>query len=166
MTIHVYGMRTSLVTMISFTESKMSNSEKQIPVRKDLWRIPDEVEGNARLIGSKCLRCGELFFPKKDNGICTYCQSEELEEILLSTRGKVYSYTVVMQRPPVYYKGEVPYAIGFVELPEGIRIETLFSGCDFESLKTGMDMEMAIEPLGKNEKDEDILVYSFRPVSA
>jgi len=137
---------------------------KRIPVREGLWTAPDPPVERPQLIASRCLKCGELFFPQRGDGMCSHCQSRNLEETLLSTRGKIYSYTVVMQRPPVYYKAEVPYAIGFVELPEGIRVETLFTGCDLDSLKVGMDVEMVIEKLHEDEQGNEISTYKFRPV--
>jgi uncharacterized OB-fold protein len=70
-----------------------------------------------------------------------------------------------MQRPPVYYQAEVPYAIGFVELPEGIRVETLFAGCNLEDLKVGMEVEMVIEKLHEDEEGKEILAYKFKPVA-
>ena len=138
-------------------------SKQQIPVREGLWADRGAGEG-PRLIGSRCLECGELFFPRKDNGTCSYCQSSDLEDLDFSTRGKVYSCTAVMQRPPVYYQGEVPYALGFVELPEGIRIETLFTGCGIDDVHIGMDVEMVIEKLHDDEAGNEIIAYKFRPV--
>jgi uncharacterized OB-fold protein len=88
-----------------------------------------------------------------------------LKETRLGPRGKIYSFTVVMQRPPEYYKGPVPYAVGFVELPQGVRIETLFTNCNFEDLKIGMDVEMVIEKLHEDEEGNEILTYKFRPAA-
>lgn len=133
----------------------------QTPVKESLWRV---TEKGPHLIGSHCLTCNEMFFPRKDNGLCTHCQSRNLEEIEFSNKGKVFSHTCVMQRPPVYYKGEVPYALGFVELPEGIRIETLFTNCDFEALHVGMEMEMVIEKLHVDENGTVVETYKFQPV--
>jgi uncharacterized OB-fold protein len=87
-----------------------------------------------------------------------------MEEILLGTGGKIYSYTVIMQRPPVYYQGEVPYAIGFVELPEGVRVQTLFSIARLEDLRVGMDVEMVVEKLSQDDQGHEVLSYKFRPV--
>ena len=137
--------------------------KKQLPVRIGLWSDPAITHEKPKLTGTKCGKCGELFFPKIDNGICHYCQSNELIELELSSSGKIYSFTVVMQRPPEYYRGEVPYAIGFVELPEGIRIQTLFTGCDFDALEIGMDVELVIERLHIDEDGNEILTYKFRP---
>ncbi len=141
----------------------MSLEEKRIPVRQGLWIGSSSANDSPRLIGSRCPQCGEIFFPKKEVEFCIHCQNMGLEEIILSSRGKIYSFTVVMQRPPVYYQGEVPYAIGYVELPEGIRLETLFSAPDLESLKIGMDVELRIEKLCIDEKGNEIITYKFKP---
>ncbi len=141
----------------------MDSNKKRIPVKKELWTTPSAPTEKSQLIGSRCHNCGEIFFPKKGNGICTNCQSRNLEEIKLSTRGKIYSYTVVMQRPPVYYKGSVPYAEGFVELQEGVRIQTLLTDCDFDEIKIGMEVEMIIEKLYEDEEGNEIITYKFKP---
>ena len=144
----------------------MSDGKQKIPVREGLWTTPAAGDEKPRLVGSRCNACGEVFFPKRDLGICSNCQSTNLDSIPLSSKGKIYSYTVVMQRPPEYYKGDVPYAIGFVELPEGIRIETLFTGGNPEELKIGMDVEMVIEKLQEDEAGNEILAYKFKPTEA
>lgn len=138
----------------------MEGEKKKVPVREGLWTT----EGKPQLIGSQCTNCGEVFFPKRENGLCSHCQSNYLKEIKLSARAKIYSYTVVMQRPPVYYQAEVPYAIGFVELPQGIRVETLFTGCKLEDLRVGMEVEMLIDKLHEEEDGTEVYCYKFKPV--
>ena len=144
----------------------MQGGNKTIPVREGLWTDPASSGGKPRLIASQCRSCGELCFPKKENGLCGHCQSSELKEVELSGRGKLYSYTVVTQRPSEVYKGEVPYALGFVEMPQGIRIETLLTGCDFGVLSVGMDVEMVIERLHQDEDGNDVMAYKFRPAAS
>jgi uncharacterized OB-fold protein len=144
----------------------MQGGSKRIPVRQGLWTDPASSGGEPRLIASQCRSCGELCFPKKENGLCGHCQSSELEEVELGRRGKVYSCTIVTQRPSEFYKGEVPYALGFVELPEGIRIETLFTGCDLAALHVGMDVEMVIEKLHEDEDGNEVVAYKFRPATS
>lgn len=136
-------------------------TRRKISVKEGMWvTLPN---GSIQLIASQCENCGEVFFPKKENGICTYCQSTKLHEIPLSTRGVIYDYTIVMQRPPIYYRGDVPYAFGFVELPEGIRIRSLFTGCEFSELKIGMEVELVLEKLCDNEDGDEIIAYKFKP---
>ena len=143
----------------------MTSVKTKIPIRAGLWRDSNEPDGKPRLVGSECKNCGELFFPKKENGTCANCQSTDLKDVEFSTRGRVYSHTVVMQRPPMYYQGEVPYALGFVELPEGIRIETLFTECDFDRLEIGLDVEMVLEKLHEDSEGREVITYKFRPVT-
>ena len=144
----------------------VDSEKKRIPVREELWTTPSSPDEKPQLIGSKCLSCGEIFFPKKEKGRCINCQAENLEDIKLSRKGKVYSFTIVMIQPPMYYKGPVPYAFGYVELPEGVRVETLFTDCDLEAMKIGMDAELVIEKLHDDDEGNEIMAYKFRPVKA
>jgi len=142
-----------------------SRSMRQIPIKEGLWTVPSSAEEKPRLIGSRCLRCGEVYFPNKAYGICVNCQSRDIENAALSRNGKIYSFTVVMQRPPEYYKGPVPYAEGIVELPEGVRLQTLFTDCNFDDLKVGMDVELVIEKLHEDEEGNEVTAYKFRPAT-
>jgi uncharacterized protein len=141
----------------------MSTEKKQIPVKKGVWAEPD-TDGSVSLLGSKCLKCGELFFPKKDTGVCTHCQSDRFEEIRLSREGTIYSYSVVEIRPPGYYQGDVPYALGFIDLPEGIRVETLFTECDFDELTVGLPVEMVLDTLHEDDEGNEVICYKFKPI--
>jgi uncharacterized OB-fold protein len=143
----------------------MSSSAKQIPVKEGLWTAPSSPDEKPQLVGSRCHDCNEVFFPKKPYGICNHCQSKNLEEIKLGRNGKIHSYTVVMQKPPEFYRGPVPYAEGFVELPEGVRVQTLFTDCNFDDLRIGMDVELVIEKLHEDEEGNEILAFKFRPVT-
>ncbi len=140
--------------------------KKIIPVREGLWTDSTDTREGPQLIGSRCRDCGEIFFPKRRKGICLNCQKVNLEDTLLSRRGKIYSYTVVMQaRPqPAPYKGPVPYALAWVELPEGVRFETLLTEGDFDRLKVGMDVELVIEKLHDDDDGNEVASYKFRPV--
>ena len=145
------------------TMNKVTQTKKPIPVKQGLYKIPASENEEAALIGCYCPSCGETFFPKRD--ICQNCQSVNLEEITLSRRGKIYSFTIVMQRPATYYQGIVPYSFGWVELPEGLRIETLFTECDLDDLFLGMEVEMVLDRLHE-EKDNQVVCHKFRPIQA
>lgn len=141
----------------------MNTTKNQIPVRKGLW-TESSLEGDVRLLASKCKQCREIFFPRKNGGVCMHCQHDAFTEITLSPRGKIYSFSVVNIRPPEYYKGEVPYALGFVDLPEGVKVETLFTQCDFDELKVNMEVEMILDTLYIDEEGIEVICYKFRPV--
>jgi uncharacterized OB-fold protein len=118
----------------------MDDQKKKIPVREGLWAESTSTYEKPQLLGSRCQSCEELFFPRKEIPLCACCQSGELEEVKLGRKGKIYSFSVVTQRPPVYYKGEVP-----------------------DSLHVGMDVEMVIEKLHEDEDGNEVMAYKFRP---
>lgn len=137
--------------------SNKSNEGEVKPIAEGLFTIPSSQEEKPHLIGTKCRSCGTFFFPREI--CCNACFSEDMEDVLLSNRGKLYSFTIVRQRP-MAYTGPLPYAIGLVDLPEGTRVMSLLAG-DFERFKLDMDVEMILEPISEGD---DVVVYKFRPV--
>ncbi|MEW6442427.1 MAG: OB-fold domain-containing protein [bacterium] len=124
-------------------------------------RRPD---GTVEVVGSRCRKCGRVYFPKKR--VCVDClEWGGVEEAALSKRGKLVSFSV--SRDPM--RGfPIPYAFGYVLLPEGIMLYSLFTDCEpyEEKLKIGMEMEMVIDYLMTDRWDNDIVCYKFRPVRA
>ncbi len=137
-------------------------AKKQVPVRAGLWSVPSSADDKPHLIGSRCPRCGEVVFPAAL--CCVNCQSQTTNAIHLSRTGKIYSLTTVMLPPPRYYKGPVPYAAGYVELPDGVRVKTLFLDCDIDSLKLDMEVELVIKKQQEDDEGNDLLVFGFRPI--
>ena len=117
----------------------------------------EDLEGG-RLLGSKCKSCGQIFFPK--SSLCFSCFSEDTEEIVLSRKGKLYTFTIGRMASMNF---QPPYAIGLIEMPEGIRIMAPLKWSEGDPLKVGMEMEVVIEKLWQ-EKDKEIIGYKFKPV--
>lgn len=142
-----------------------ANNKKTIPVKEGLWTSPKSSRAKPSLIGSKCPACGQVYFPRREKGICIRCQHRGLDEVKLSRRGKIYSFSVIVQAPTAYYIGKVPYAYGVIKLPEGVRVRTHFTGCDFKDLKLNMPVELVIEKLGDDEQGNEVMAHMFKPVS-
>lgn len=113
------------------------------------------------LVGTRCGACGKTFFPKKE--VCPECFDGELSEVPLSRRGKLHAYTLSVMGPRHLPK---PYLAAFVELPEGIKLYTLLTGCEPapEAVRIGMDVEMVIEKITEDESGNEVMGYKFRPV--
>ena len=141
----------------------MIKANKRIPVKEGLFTMPSRPDEKPRLIASECPSCGEVLFPK--HKICPNCQEEHLREIILSPRGKIYSFSVVMQRPGKYYEGPVPYAFGWVEFPEMVRAQGLFVCDDFDDLRIGMDVEVVIERLTDDEDGNEVVAHKFKLIT-
>ena len=126
-----------------------------VPVREGIF--VENAEGG-KLLGNKCKSCGQLFFPKAK--FCLTCFNKDMEEVVLSRRGKLYSYTIGYM-PSTHF--QPPYAIGFVDMPEGIRIFAPLKMVEDRPFKVGMDMEVVIEELWQ-ENDKQVIGYKFKPV--
>jgi uncharacterized protein len=113
------------------------------------------------LLGSRCTICGNVLFPRSDT--CAYCASERTEPIELSRSGTLWAWTAVTAPPPGYL-GEVPYGIGVVQLPEGVRVIGRLTEADPSALAFGQQMELRTVVLGRSSDDEEVVTYAFAPV--
>jgi uncharacterized OB-fold protein len=118
-----------------------------------------------RLVGSECNVCGTVTFPRQ--GSCPRCTSEDVRERLLSPRGTLWTWTVQCFPPksPPYAGGEdfEPYAVGYIELPGEVRVETRLTAVDPGELEIGMPMELTLIPA---PGDSGTLTFAFHPESS
>jgi uncharacterized protein len=142
-------------------------AKKQVPIKEGMMRLPQSPSGKGSLIGSKCRKCGAQFFVKRD--ICESCQSQNLEEITLSDRGKLYAFSVMNYPAPPPYKPAtpfVPFGVGWVELPEGLVIYSLLTENNPAKLKIGMEMELTFSKFDQDKDGNDIMVSMFKPAKS
>jgi uncharacterized OB-fold protein len=141
------------------------NLNRQIPVHEGLFTWPSD---DPRLIASRCEECGDVMFPKQAS--CPSCSSLSVEEILLSNRGSVWTWTIQNFPPPIPpYAGSgdrdtfVPYGVAYIELPEGIRVESRLTENDPDKLEIGMEMELIIEKIADDAEGNELMTFAFRP---
>lgn len=136
----------------------------QVPVAEGLFRLTND---GAALVGSQCTGCGMRYFPKSLSCRNPQCEAKSVEETLLSRCGHLYSYTVQAYRPPALFRMEPwePYAIGLVELPEGLRVMGMLTDCDHNDIEIDMPLEVVVEPLYRDESGQDVLTYKFSPLT-
>jgi len=123
-----------------------------------------------RLIGTRCTRCGSVFFPRETVRCRNpQCGSNALEETELSSRGTLWSYTNAGYQPPAPYVPRtnpfVPFAIAAVELAKEkmVILGQVVEGVDVSALKVGMEMELALDTLLEDETTETI-TWKWKPV--
>ena len=122
--------------------------------------------GKPYLIGGRCKSCKTYYFPRLAGCSNPNCKGGEVEEVLLSRRGTLWTYTIQHYAPPLPFRAPdpfVPYGIGLVELPEGIRVVGMLTDCDTDNLKIGMPMEMTAEKIYEDEHGNDVVTWKFRP---
>ena len=120
------------------------------------------------LLGSRCTACGTVFFPRAE-GFCRNpgCAGEEFEELPLSRRGRVWSYTDAQYQPPAPYIAAsdpyVPFALAAVELPEGLVVlGQLAEGVTVEDVTVGTEVELVVEALYADDSGERS-IWKWKP---
>ncbi len=123
------------------------------------WR---EIPYHYRLIGSRCERCGRIYYPPRR--ICPACKSREFEEMELSGRGRLVTFTVI-RSPPKGYERYAPYVVGMVRLEEGVNVVSQVVDCPIEEVRIGMRLEATFRKVAEDGED-GIVMYGlkFRPV--
>ncbi|WP_066304197.1 Zn-ribbon domain-containing OB-fold protein [Bacillus sp. FJAT-29814] len=129
----------------------------KVPVKDGLfqWTSPSPM-----LVVSGCSACGELVFPKQD--YCPECCTDTMEEKTIGSLGKLVCFTGITSPPPGF-KGTVPYTVGIVEFPEGIRILGVMTEKNIDRLIPGMDIEIVMDT-AFIEDEKEFLTYKFKPI--
>lgn len=133
----------------------------------DGWYATDDT-GATHLIGGKCTQCGTYVFPPRANNCPNpACDSDSLDLVPLSRRGRVWSYTENRYAPPPPYPSPdpfQPFAVAAVELAaEGlIVLGKVVAGTLAADLKVGMELELALEPLFTDDDGVERLTYAWR----
>jgi len=124
----------------------------------DLLEVPED-GSLPYLKGYRCKKCGQLDFPKMS--LCPSCWGEEFESIVLSRKGKLYSYADIYVGQPGM---KTPYIIGYIDLPENLRIFAMLEGT-VGSFTCDEDVELTVAPIRTNKDGSSIISYKFKKVS-
>ncbi|MEU8791863.1 bifunctional MaoC family dehydratase N-terminal/OB-fold nucleic acid binding domain-containing protein [Streptomyces sp. NPDC048643] len=109
--------------------------------------------GRQRLLIQRCTGCGTLRFPWLPG--CNACGGPEWDTVEASGEGTVYSY-VVMHHPP-FPAFDPPYAVGLIELAEGVRMVSNVVGVPHDRVRVGMPVRLEFR-----QYDEELLLPVFR----
>lgn len=86
------------------------------------------------LKGIACRACSRRSFPQRP--LCPHCGADAVDNVVLSDRGRVTSWTVVRQAPPPL---QTPYTLATVDLDDGVRLLGAAAG------DVQIDTEVAVE---------------------
>jgi hypothetical protein len=84
-----------------------------------------------------------------------------MEKSRLSSRGKLYTYSVVHVAPKRY---SPPYALGYVDFPEGVRVLGQLTTADPSRIKIGMTVQAELGRIAVDEQGNEVVSYRFRPL--
>ena len=130
------------------------------------WFSMDEAE--PRLLGNRCTWCGTVFFPKASFACRNpACNGTEFEEVPLSRRGRVWSYTTNHYAPPPPYVSPdpfEPYSVAAVELNEEKLVVLGQVEGAADSLKVGAEVELVLSTLFTDDEGEHV-VWKWKVVA-
>jgi len=135
-------------------------AKKKVGVKKGVYSLPLSPREPGYIIGSRCKGCGKYFYPTRQ--ICANCYGEEMEEVALSRRGKIWSYTIARQTYPGTLLSP-PFIFAFVELPEKVWVQSLVTDIEFDAVKIGTDVELYFFKVAEDEERE-VIAFAFKPV--
>ena len=122
------------------------------------WR---EIPRRYRLEADKCVKCGHIAFPGRL--ICPQCGGREFEKTTLSGKGKLETFTIIRVAPSGF-GDQVPYAVGIVQLDEGVRLMAQITDCDPNQLKSGEKLIAKFRRINEESKTGAIMYgYKFVP---
>jgi len=100
---------------------------------KAFW---DATQDN-RFILKFCNSCKEPhYYPRT---ICPHCGSNDTAWVESKGLGEIYSYTVMRRGV------EVPFAMAYVRLNEGVSVLTHLTNCDFDAIQIGQKVKVVFQ---------------------
>ena len=140
-----------------------------VPPLDDSPIDPRGVPG-VKLIGTRCSGSGTYFFPpERVMSRAPGYSDAELEEIELSDRGRLWSYTDAQYQPPEPFVAATdpyePVCLAAVELDRErlVVLGQVVRGVTVDDLRVGMEMELVLDTLSEDDQAEYV-VWKWRPV--
>ncbi|MDO0913573.1 bifunctional MaoC family dehydratase N-terminal/OB-fold nucleic acid binding domain-containing protein [Streptomyces sp. DT2A-34] len=121
-------------------------------VNRDNAAFWEGVQRHSLLI-QRCTGCGTLRHPWLPG--CNACGGLEWDKVEASGEGTVYSY-VVMHHPP-FPAFDPPYAVGLIELAEGVRMIGNVVGVPYDKVRIGLPVRLEFQ-----EHDEGLVLPVWR----
>lgn len=113
-----------------------------------------------KLMAGKCLKCGKIHLPPRP--LCDNCFGEEFEWVNISGKGKLLTYTVI-HIAPQQFQSLAPYAVGIVELGNGLKIPGMIQGTTQENLEIGMELTLEFGVCSTSQQWPQWQRYCFKP---
>ncbi|MGH9027808.1 MAG: Zn-ribbon domain-containing OB-fold protein [Acidimicrobiia bacterium] len=120
------------------------------------------------MLGRRGATTGAYFFPP-DQAFSRHpgAPTEDLEDVQLSRRGRVWSWTTNHYEPPAPYVSPdpfVPYTVVAVELTDErmVVLGPLAADADPDALTVGTEVELALGTLYEDEEHEYVM-WNWKP---
>lgn len=136
----------------------MSEYNKPLPVIQEFTKPFWEAAKDSKLLVQNCNSCKlPIFFPRDR---CPECWSQDLNWTEASGKGEVFAFSITYEGVEKAFVEDLPIVLAWIDLPEGIRMQSNIIDCDPETVKIGMAVEVTFR-----KATDDIFLPYFKPVS-
>jgi hypothetical protein len=139
--------------MTQMNKNNMDNKEHRLPspIANPENKAFLEAAQNNQLVLKHCNACKAVhYYPRT---ICPHCGSNDTTWVKSSGLGEIYSYTVMRRGV------EVPFAMAYVRLNEGISILSHLTNCDFDAIRVGQKVKVVFQETQDGQK-----THLFEPI--
>ncbi|HOE52837.1 MAG TPA: Zn-ribbon domain-containing OB-fold protein [Methanomassiliicoccales archaeon] len=122
------------------------------------WR---ENSPRYNLKASKCGNCGKISFPPRS--VCPECHRRsigKMQEVQLSGKGEVYSFSVVHDAP-AQFLNQRPYVVALIKLDEGVMLTAQIIDVEPGDVRIGMRVWASFRKLGE-EGPGGVIHYGYK----
>ena len=116
--------------------------------------------GQQKLMAGQCLKCAKIHLPPRP--LCDNCFSRDFEWVNVSGKGKLLAYTII-NIAPAQFQELTPYAVGIVQLENGVKIPGMIQGLKQEQLKIGMELTLDFGTCNTTQQWPQWQRYCFKP---
>ncbi|WP_337185652.1 OB-fold domain-containing protein [Phenylobacterium sp.] len=142
----------------------MTDDAAEADLRPMVPFLKRAADGRPLLMGSKCGECGEVFTGERST--CARCAARgAMIPVELSTRGKLYNFTIVHRSYPGI---ATPFVSAIVDLEGGGSLKGNLLGVEPDPDKLAFDMpvEVAFGDAGRADRQgRRYLTYFFQPLA-
>ena len=113
-----------------------------------------------KLMGGRCKRCGAVHLPPRP--VCSKCFSKEFEWVEIPPKGKLMTYTII-HVAPTRFQSMTPYAVGIIQLENGLNIPGMIKDVAADEIKIGMNLKVVFNSSVATSQWPQWPRYYFRP---
>ena len=112
--------------------------------------------------GSRCVECGEVYFPPKDGLFCPKCNGREFEAYYPPKKGEVVTdFVDEIGYPPIGYNDGPSRTIVVVKLDDGIHVLSEIVEVEGERVASGTRVKMVVRKHKREDNGNWVYGYKF-----
>ena len=113
-----------------------------------------------KLMAGKCTRCGKIHLPPRP--LCDKCYSQQFTWMEIQGKGKLLTYSII-HIAPQQFQQLAPYAVGIIELENGLKLPGIITGATPEQLHIGMPLTIDFGTCTTTQTWPQWPRYCFKP---